>query len=164
LDDPGEQALPFQPSQPFTLSLSSSGNEPVSEAPVFVEARLTELAGPGLRMETSLHVQPGDRVLVVFTLDPRTAPGVPREWGAIAGIGRVRHCRVLSDDSGIHPPGPWSPLSVAVELVGLSDAEIDELAYVTAELSSGRENRPVGNQKPPADTAMVTAGAALDQK
>ena len=65
-----------------------------------------------------------------------TAAGVPGGWGTIAGIGRVRHCQ-----------GMAAGAMVAIELTGLSDAEIDELAYITAELSSreddaaGRESR-----------------------
>ncbi len=105
-----------------------TGNAAVSESPVFVEGRVTELAGPGLLIEASFQVHPGDRVLVVITLDRSTAPGIPGGWGTISGIGRVRHCR--STDTGS---------SIAVEFTGLSDAEIDELAYITAEMSS-REN------------------------
>jgi hypothetical protein len=98
-----------------------------SEAPVFAEGHVTELAGPGLRIETALQVHPGDRVLVVFTLDWRGAD-VPGGWGAVTGIGRVRHCL-----------GAESERSIAVELTGLSDAEIDELAYMTAAVSSREE-------------------------
>jgi len=106
-----------------------AGGRPESEIPVFAEGRVTELAGPGLLVEASLHVHPGDRVLVVFTLDPGMAPGVPGGWGTIAAIGKVRHARSM--DGG---------MSIAVELTGLSDTEIDELAYITAEISSRQDD------------------------
>ncbi|MEN6334702.1 MAG: hypothetical protein ABFE01_10605 [Phycisphaerales bacterium] len=106
----------------------AAGNQAESETPVFAEGRVTELAGPGVQIEASLPVHPGDRVLVVFTLDPGMAPDVPGGWGTIAGIGKVRHAREA--DAGT---------SIAVELTGLSDAEVDELAYMTAEVSSRQE-------------------------
>jgi hypothetical protein len=88
-------------------------------------------------------MHPGDRILVVFTLDRNTAPGMPGGWGTISGIARVRHCR--STDAGA---------SIAVEFTGLSDAEIDELAYITAEMSS-REND--AQEKSEAQTTDVSA-------
>jgi len=127
----------------------AAGSVPVSETPAFTEGRVTELAGPGLLIEASMQVHPGDRVLVVFTLDPNTAPGVPGGWGTIAAIGRVRHCRSI--DSG---------KSIAVELTGLSDAEIDELAYITADMSSREDD--AGGQNPAVTTGASTStvGAA----
>jgi len=104
------------------------GNRPESETPAFAEGRVTELAGPGLLIEAALHVHPGDRVLVVLTLDPSVAPGMPGAWGTIAAIGKVRHARSAN-----------AAMSIAVELTGLNDTEIDELAYITAEISS-RQN------------------------
>jgi hypothetical protein len=124
-----------------TVSWPAAG-PPVSETPVFTEGRITELAGPGLLVEAPLPMHPGDRVLVVFTLDQDTAPGVPGGWGAISGIGRVRHCR-----------HSHAGTSIAVELTGLSDSEIDELAYITADISS--RNDDSGEPQ-----AAVPAGAA----
>lgn len=118
----------------------------VSETPVFAEGCVTELAGPGLLIESSFQVHPGDRVLVVFTLNRNTAPGIPGGWGTISAIGRVRHCR--STDAGT---------SIAVEFTGLSDAEIDELAYITAEMAS-RENDAQGQN--PAEGTDVSASAS----
>jgi len=108
--------------------LGAAGNRLESETPTFTEGRVTELAGPGLLLDAPIQVHPGDRVLVVFTLDPGMAPRVPGGWGTIAAIGKVRHGR--STDSG---------MSIAVELTGLTDAEVDELAYITAEISSRQE-------------------------
>ncbi|MGE5294679.1 MAG: hypothetical protein ACM3VT_07610 [Solirubrobacterales bacterium] len=118
-----------------------------SEAPVFVEGRVTEVAGPGLLIESSIQLHPGDRVLVVFTLDPSTAPAIPGGWGTITGIGRVRHCR------GMEPA-----TMIAIEFTGLSDAEIDELAYITAEISS-REDGPADRH---AEQNLVASASAQD--
>lgn len=81
----------------------------------------------------------------MFTLDESTAAGVPGGWGTIAGIGRVRHCQ-----------GMAAGAMVAIEFTGLSDAEIDELAYITAELSS-REDDAAGRN--PAETFSVSGSA-----
>jgi hypothetical protein len=119
--------LPFRQAHPFRSATGTIESVPSSQAPVFVRGRITELAGPGLRIETALLTHPGDRVLVVFTLD-QGAADVPGGWGTISGIGRVRHCR-----------GEGPERSIAIELTGLSDAEIDDLAYITAAMAS-REN------------------------
>jgi len=115
-------------SESLDTILWAAGNQAESEAPVFAEGRVTELAGPGVLIEASLQVHPGDRVLAVFTLDPTMAPSAPGGWGTIAAIGKVKHVREA--DTGT---------SIAVELTGLSDAEVDELAYITAEFSSRQE-------------------------
>lgn len=144
--------LPFRQGQASHVDVTAegvksvswgTGDAAVSEAPVFTEGRVTELAGPGLLIEASCQMHPGDRILVVFTLDRNTAPGMPGGWGTISGIARVRHCR--STDAGA---------SIAVEFTGLSDAEIDELAYITAEMSS-REND--AQEKSEAQTTDVSA-------
>lgn len=130
--------LPFRQGRASRVDMSSdgirtvswgAGNRAESETPTFTEGRLTELAGPGLLLDAAIHVHPGDRVLVVFTLDSSIAPDVPGGWGTISAIGKVRHGR--STDSG---------MSIAVELTGLTDAEVDELAYITAEISSRQED------------------------
>jgi predicted Holliday junction resolvase-like endonuclease len=125
----------------------------MSDAPIFADGRVMELAGPGLRIETSLQVHLDDRVLVVFTLQHDNAAGVAGGWNTIAGIGRVRHCRAI--DSG---------MSVAVELTGLSDAEIDELAFVTARLSSRREDREDESRDDMENAPTYLAGVAPELK
>jgi hypothetical protein len=131
--------------------LGPAGSQPVSETPAFTEGRVTELAGPGVLIEASIQVHPGDRVLVVFTLDPSVAPGVPGGWGTIAAVGKVRHSRSM--DAG---------MSIAVELTGLSDAEVDELAYITAEISS-RQDEADGALAAPAVGAFVPAAAVTGE-
>lgn len=131
--------------------LPAGGSPRMGEMPVFADGRVMELAGPGLRIETSLLVHTGDRVLVIFTLYHGAADGAPGGWNTIAGIGRVRHCRSVG-----------SGMSIALELTGLSDTEIDELAYITAQLSSRREDYPVEGREDREKAPASLAGAGLD--
>jgi len=139
---PGARTRELAPWEP-------GSNPRMGDAPIFADGRLMELAGPGLRIETPLQVHTGDRVLVVFTLYQDEAPG---GWNTIAGIGRVKHCRSIE-----------SGTSVAVELTGLSDAEIDELAYITAQLSSRREGHEDESRADLEDAPSPLARAALDR-
>ena len=90
--------------------------------PEFIPALVTELAGPGLRIETSLDVKVGDRVLVVFNLgqqkevdsNRRSARLVP--YSIAEDIGTVRH--ISNIENG---------LSIAIELTGLNDSNINKL-------------------------------------
>lgn len=152
--------LPFRqarPSRPATGTVAEArtaswvaGSIPLGEAPVFAEGRVMELAGPGLRIEAAVQVHTDDRVLVVFTLDSASVD-VPGGWGTIAGIGRVRHCR--STDCG---------MSIAVELTGLSDVEIDELAYITAAMASREEEDGVQNRTRTMGASWSVVGASTD--
>jgi len=92
--------------------------------PEFVPAVVTELAGPGLRIESSLEVKAGERILVVFNL-AQEQDSIP----ANQGINR-------------HTKRTQNGLSIAVELTGLSDSNIDELIRVTnaASLSVNDKN------------------------
>jgi hypothetical protein len=98
--------------------------EPVWGPPEFVPAVVTELAGPGLRIESRLQVKEGERVLVVFSLDEEQGRNLTTANTGISkiveDIGEVRHTRAI-------PNG----LSIAVELTGLSDSDINELIRVT---------------------------------
>jgi len=94
--------------------------------PEFVPAVVTELAGPGLRIESSLEVKTGERILIVFNLAQqqdsiRASEGEsPAGLQIVENIGEVRHTRPTQNG-----------LSIAVELTGLSDSNIDELIRVT---------------------------------
>jgi len=122
--------------------------------PGFVSAVVTELAGPGLRVEAPLEVKVGERVLVVFRLDEEKGPDLisghgPGEGAAakiVEDIGEVRHTEVIQNG-----------LSIAVELTGLSDTDVNELIRATnaASVRAGVEGRdiPAG-----ADTKQVTEG------
>jgi hypothetical protein len=125
-------------------------NSTAGYAPAFVESTVTEFAGPGLRLETPLQVQVDDRVVVMFRLAAGIDSVQPRQR-VVAAVGRVRRGRDIERGVAIpdaidrvwegSPPRDLralaaQPLSIAVELTGLSDEEIDELAFLANELSS----------------------------
>jgi hypothetical protein len=80
--------------------------------PTFRPARLVEIAGPGLRLETEVQLQPGEKALVVLKL---------QDGKVVEALGKVR--RTL--------PGKDSPPTVIVELIGLNSAEVAELTRQT---------------------------------
>ena len=95
--------------------------------PEFVRASVTELAGPGLRIEAPLEVKVGDRVLVILNLSEEedNKPGSKRTGKTapekiVENIGEVRHTKSIKDG-----------FSIAVELTGLSDPNISELIRAT---------------------------------
>jgi hypothetical protein len=111
--------------------------------PEFVPAVVTELAGPGLRIEAPLEVKAGERVLVVFKLDeaknqdsePTRRHGKTLASKIIEDIGEVRHTKVTQNG-----------FSIAVELTGLSDSDVNLLIRATnaASLKAGAEGREPG--------------------
>jgi hypothetical protein len=144
------------------------------EAPVFVASTLTELAGPGLRIETTLQMQVDDQILVVFRL-PEGTDAPPAGTRAVTAVGRVKHGRDV--ERGVAIPDAidrvWEgsstrdfhalaagPLWIAVELTGLSNEEIEELVAVTSRLLSrgqeGRDNSAVVAPEPPAPVTAAT--------
>lgn len=105
--------------------------------PGFVAGVVTELAGPGLRIESALAVDVGERVLVVFSLDEEgadlmRAEGGPHQAGrggpaaggsavrVVEDVGEVRHIRAAGNG-----------FSIAVELTSLKDSDVDELICAT---------------------------------
>jgi hypothetical protein len=124
-----------RPARAAMYPFVADGAEPA--APVLVDATLVEMAGPGLRFETSLWTQVGDRVLVVFQLDAeRIVQGVARVRRAAAGAGD-RH-------------------EMAVEMVGLTDAEVGELVRetnVVARFAAARVNADADDAGDAADDA-----------
>jgi hypothetical protein len=109
--------------------------------PEFIPASVTELAGPGLRIEAPLEVNVGDRVLVILKLseeDDRNSGSQTNSKRSrakiVEDIGEVRHTRALENG-----------FSIAVELTGLSDADIGELVRATnaASLKAGAKTRDV---------------------
>ncbi|MCF7972286.1 MAG: hypothetical protein K9N55_00565 [Phycisphaerae bacterium] len=117
-------------------------------APEFISATVTELGGPGLRIETLLEAKIGERVLVVFDLDlePLASddPTVRHtKTRLIEDIGEVRHVRHL--EKGV---------SMAVELCGLKDADVNELIRATnAALININETKTTSQVK---ESHMVT--------
>jgi len=111
--------------------------------PEFVPASVTELAGPGLRIEAPLEVKVGDRVLVILKLSEEedNKPGSNRTGRTapekiVEDIGEVRHTKRIKNG-----------FSIAVELIGLSDPNISELVRVTnsASLKTSAKNQPFNN-------------------
>ncbi|MGB2810024.1 MAG: hypothetical protein WBC22_19955 [Sedimentisphaerales bacterium] len=112
--------------------------------PEFIPAVVTELAGPGLCIETSLKLQVGDRVLVVFKLDEEENKDSARQKPEgdktatpkiVEDIGEVRHIKAIQNG-----------FSIAVELTGLSDTDVSELIRATnaASLRTMPESQDAG--------------------
>jgi len=110
-------------------------SEPTWGPPEFVPAVVTELGGPGLRIEASIEVKVGDRVLIMFELDMAkerdsiknpennevtTVLKIIEDVGIVEEIGEVRRTEDV-------PEG----LSIGVELTSLSDTNVNELIRAT---------------------------------
>ncbi len=121
--------LAFVSRFPFARSLNDNagllaglgGKESLDWKPLeFVHAVVTELAGPGIKLEAPIKVEPGDRILVIFRLDDKSEEAKGSQHRLIEDVGEVR--RVKAIDHGY---------SIALEMVGLKDSDIDELVRVT---------------------------------
>lgn len=116
--------------------------EPQWGPPEFVPAVVTELAGPGLRIESGLKVKEGERVLVVLSLDEKRGGNLTTAKAGILkiveDIGEVRHIKAIPNGS-----------SIAVELTALSDSDIDELIRIT---NAASVKAKAGNKNNPAPT------------
>jgi len=127
-------------------------------APAFVQGVVTELAGPGLRIEVPMQIRPGERVLVVFRPTGVAAAGAGGELAVdetyiVEDVGQVKHSRVTS-----------TGVSIAVELSGLNESEIDELVRMTNLIVSraGAKNDADGVMTETVTVAV--AGAAVVQE
>jgi len=167
---------------PFTRTLDETGARQGEQAgaeldlpdasvgawgpPRFVPAVVTELAGPGLRIDSALEAKEGERILVVLSLDEAdSGDSIPTEasrcfhrdkgmtapmYIGVEDIGEVRHIEAVTNG-----------FSMAVELTGLSDSDVDELICATnaASLRAGvgdREGRPsVSKQEPIAEPSVA---------
>jgi hypothetical protein len=106
--------------------------------PEFVSAEVTELAGPGLRLETSLKVEVGDRVVVILKLGDNKKYRLAKQsktdgiYSVFAGRENNRPPRIV-EDIGIvrHAEATENGFSVAVELTGLSETNLSEMVRVT---------------------------------
>jgi len=136
--------------------------------PEFVPAVVTELAGPGLRIEAPLEVKVGDRVLVVLRLDeekdqdsdlqktgkaPTSAVRRPQAEKIVEDIGEVRHTRAIQNG-----------LSIAVELTGLSDSDVNELIRATnaASVRAGALSQKGQDIPAPAGNKQGAGGVAAE--
>lgn len=106
--------------------------------PEFVSAEVTELAGPGLRLETSLKVDVGDRVVVIMKLGDNKNYRLTKQsktdgiYSVFAGRENNRPPRIV-EDIGIvrHAEAEENGFSIAVELTGLSETNLSEMVRVT---------------------------------
>jgi hypothetical protein len=79
--------------------------------PQFVQGNLRELAGPGLLIEAPLQVKIGDRVLTVLQA---------ADDKVVQGVGEVRHTKPAERG-----------FAIAIELIGVTEANVDELIRLT---------------------------------
>ncbi len=86
--------------------------DPAEDLPQFAPGMLTEIAGPGLRIETNLKAEQGDRVLVILKLDAGKV---------VQTTGKVR--RAVADED--------EPAALIIEARPQSDAEMGELVRET---------------------------------
>lgn len=114
--------------------------------PEFVPATVTELAGPGLRIEAPLEVQRGDRILVTMKLDDQKEPDQKgsNSIRIIEDIAEVKHSKALDKN-----------YSIAVELTGLGDTDTNELIRATnqASLRAGARGQAVSSPEEAASEA-----------
>jgi hypothetical protein len=129
--------------------------------PEFVPGVVTELAGPGLRINVPLDVKVGDRVLVVVRLNgengqnsmPARQDSKSQTSKIVEDIGEVRHTR--AEQNG---------LLIAVELTGLSDSDLNELIRATNLASLGASSNsqpapaPVSQEQEAAEPAAIQGG------
>jgi len=130
---------------PFTKTLRSDENEDESlagdlpcswGAPEFVPATVTELGGPGLRVEAPLEVEVGARVLVILKMNEESAAD-RRRVSPGSGHKTVRLSRIVEDIGEVRRvEATQDGFSIAVELTGLSDSNINELIRPTNSAST----------------------------
>lgn len=99
------------------------------ELPEFVPAVITELAGPGLRIDVPLNVKVGDRVLVAFEL----TAGKQRDSALAGSSPSGKAGSKIVEDIGLvrHAKAKENGFSIAVELTGLGDSDVNELIHAT---------------------------------
>lgn len=113
-------SFPFMQVQPGeAYDSAGKAGQPLS----LVEGHVTELAGSGLQIRSQLEVGLGDRVLVIFQLvdqrDPQIKEGMERVTRHVQDIGVVRRIDTLQGG-----------FVLGIELMGLTDIDIDELLRV----------------------------------
>ena len=103
--------------------------------PVFYDAHVNEISGPGLRLHTALELAVNERVLVAVELEPGRI---------VQDIAMVRDFRQTPMDR-----------AVIVELVGLGDRAADELVRLTNQLA-GQARLAAADKEQQRDFAEVS--------
>lgn len=137
--------FPFSRTLPSDKSMSATSH--VWGPPEFIPATITELGGPGLRLEVPTKITVGDRVVVIFKLieankyegNSPAANTFPKSASVrkhqtsqskiVEDIGEVRNIRDIQDG-----------FSIAVELTGLSDSNLSELIRATNAFSLSKND------------------------
>jgi len=112
-----------------------------------VPAVVTELAGPGLRIEVPIELKVGDRVLVVIRLDEGEQRDLIPHQSGVARESKAATSKVVEDIGVVrHTKAVQNGFSIAVELVRLSDSYVNELIRATnaAALQAGTGNQSAG--------------------
>jgi hypothetical protein len=124
--------LPFAQVQNSLVGTGETHGQPLE----LVEGWVTELAGSGLLLKTRLNVDLGTRVLVTFQLldqrDPLFKKGLVPVTRTIQDIGIVR--RIDTTQGGF---------ALGIELVGMTDTNVDELLRVSRLISFNEEAEEV---------------------
>jgi hypothetical protein len=139
--------FPFIRTLPMT---SANASDYTWGPPEFIPAVVTELGGPGLRIEAPLEVKVGERVLVAFSLDEEkdkntilhqkgtslhatlVRPGSAGQDHTRLRRGKTTLSRIIEDIGEVrHVRAIENGLSIAVELTGLSDSDVNELIRAT---------------------------------
>ena len=104
----------------------------------FVPAVVTELAGPGLRIEAPLKVKIGERILIIFKLneESRQDSPTPRHEDSLQSNTeqneRTTSSKIVEDIGEIrHTEARQNGFSTGLELTGLSDSDVNELIRAT---------------------------------
>ena len=118
--------------------------------PQFVPAEVTELAGPGLRVEAPLEVKVGERVVVILKISDGTEPHSTAHRDGMSPrsrelqSGRTKPSRIVEDIGQVRrTEATENGFSIAVELMGLSDSNVSELIRATnaASVKAGARTR-----------------------
>lgn len=118
--------------------------------PQFVPAQVTELAGPGLRLETPLEVKVGERVVVILKISDGSEHHSAAHRGGISNRprelhnGRTKPPKIVEDIGQVRrTEATEDGYSIAVELTGLSDSNVSEMIRETnvASLKAGVRTR-----------------------
>jgi len=138
---------------PFSRNFAQAGTKRTQKSktkdttwgpPEFVPGTVTELAGPGLRIDAPLEVKKGERILVIMQLnkpqeqqdDNKQAKDI-KSAGILEDIAEVKHTVALENS-----------FSIAVELTGLSDTDMNEIIRAT-NLASLKANAPAHSVSSP---------------
>ncbi len=150
-------AFPFAKTLPDNeKSNKQSGSDDAWGPPRFVPADITELAGPGLRVVAPLKVKVGDRVVVILKLNERKSHNLVSQTNSVAlnsvfaDNRRTKPSRIIEDIGMVrHAEAAQNGFSIAVELTGLSEANLSELVRATnaASLKARFDTQPVSAEE-----------------